>query len=197
MTECDRLLTVSRRIRVVGTSGSGKSVLAERVAARTGLARLELDAVFWDAGWRMRDLDEARGIVRRFVADHPDGWVVDGNWTTRLGDLLDVGMPCGADTVVWLDLPRTRVLRQVMARTVRRGLRREELWHGNRERLGNLLRRDPERNIVRWAWTNHPVMRERMLARIAAGEGILRLRSRPEIDAWIASLPPGGRSVDP
>ncbi|WP_223878346.1 AAA family ATPase [Microbacterium radiodurans] len=188
---------MSRRIRVVGVSGSGKSVLAARVAERTGLARLELDAVFWDAGWRMRDLDEARGLVRRFVADYPDGWVVDGNWTTRLGELLDVGMPDGADTVVWLDLPRTRVLRQVVARTVRRGLRHEELWHGNRERLGNLLRRDPERNIVRWAWTNHPVIRARMLARIAAGEDIVRLCTRADVDAWIASLPARGRSVDP
>lgn len=185
------------RIRIVGTSGSGKSVLADRVSARTGLARIELDAVFWDAGWQMRDLDEARARVHEFVRRHPEGWVADGNWTSRLGDALDPGSPDGADTVVWLDLPRPRVMRQVIGRTLRRVVRREQLWHGNRERASNLLRRNPEKNIVRWAWTNHPVTRERMLARIAAGEPIVRLRDRSEIDAWLASLPPTGRSVAP
>lgn len=185
------------RIRIVGTSGSGKSVLADRVSARMGLARVELDAVFWDAGWQMRDLDEARGRVRDFVRQHPEGWVADGNWTSRLGDMLDPGSPDGADTVVWLDLPRRRVMRQVIGRTLRRVVRREELWHGNRERASNLFRWNPEDNIVRWAWTNHPVTRERMLARIAAGEPIVRLRDRSEIDAWLASLPATGRSVAP
>lgn len=186
---------MATRIRIVGTSGSGKSVLADRVAARTGLARLDLDAVFWDAGWRMRDLAEAHRLVREFVDGHPDGWVADGNWTSRLGGMIDPGTPGGADTVVWLDLPRPRVMRQIVARTLRRGILREELWHGNRERLGNILRRDPERNIVRWAWTNHPITRSRMLARIAAGEEIVRLRGRPEIEEWLASLPERGRSV--
>lgn len=188
---------MATRIRIVGTSGSGKSVLADRVSARTGLPRLELDAVFWDADWRMRNLDEARARVREFVRQHPDGWVADGNWTSRLGDMLDPGSPDGADTVVWLDLPRRRVMRQVVGRTLRRVVRREELWHGNRERARNLLRWHPERNIIRFAWTNHPVTRERMLGRIAAGERIVRLRDRSEIDAWLASLPPAGRSVGP
>ncbi len=186
---------MATRIRIVGTSGSGKSVLADRVAARTGFARLDLDAVFWDAGWRMRDLAEAHRLVREFVDAHPDGWVADGNWTSRLGGMIDPGAHGGADTVVWLDLPRSRVMRQIVARTLRRGILRQELWHGNRERLGNMLRRDPERNIVLWAWTNHPVTRRRMLARIAAGEDIVRLRGRSEIEQWLASLPPRGRSV--
>ncbi|MEH3088800.1 MAG: toxin [Microbacterium arborescens] len=185
------------RIRIVGTSGSGKSVLAERVAARTGLARLDLDATFWDADWSFRDLDQARDLVRAFVSAHPEGWVADGNWNARLGDLLAPGAPGGADTVVWLDLPRHRVMRQVVVRTLRRGLRREELWHGNRERLGNLLRIDPEQNIVRWAWTSHHDNRARMLQRIATGEEIVRLRDRAEIDAWLASLPAAERSVEP
>ncbi|SDQ26864.1 toxin [Microbacterium sp. cf332] len=181
---------MASRIRIVGTSGSGKSVLADRVSAHTGLPRLELDAVFWDEGWRMRDLDQARDRVRAFVRDHPQGWVADGNWTSRLGDILDPGTPGGADTVVWLDLPRRRVMRQVVGRTLRRVVRREELWHGNRERAANLLRWHPEKNIVRWAWTNHHVVREGMLERIAAGERIVRLRDRSEIDRWVASLPP-------
>lgn len=38
-----------------------------------------------------------------------------------------------ADLVVWLDLPRRSVMRQVVTRTVRRRFRREVLWNGNIE----------------------------------------------------------------
>lgn len=176
----------TRRIRIVGTSGSGKSRLAADVARATGLPRLELDAVFWDAGWRHRDPDEARRIVAAFVAAHSRGWVVDGNWTTRLDGMLDP--PAGSDVVVWLDHDRPTVMRRVVGRTLRRGILREELWHGNRERPSRWLRRDPEENIVRWAWTQHPVMRERMEARIAEGWPIVRLSGQRAVDAWLASL---------
>lgn len=177
------------RIRVVGVSGSGKTSLAERVARRTGLPRLELDAVFWDEGWAYRDLDEAHAIVRAFAAEHPDAWVVDGNWTSRLDGLLGPGTPGGADLVVWLDHPRAVVMWRVVTRTLRRGITREELWHGNRERPSTWLRWAPEENIVRWAWTQHPVVRERMTRRIADGEPVLRLRGRRAVEAWIATLP--------
>lgn len=177
------------RLRIVGTSGSGKSCLAERVAERTGLARLELDAVFWDADWTFRDLDEARRMVREFAEAHPGGWVVDGNWTSRLQGLLDPGTPGGADLVVWLDHPRPVVMGRVVTRTLRRGITGEELWHGNRERPASWLTWRPEENIVRWSWTQHPVMRERMLQRVAAGEPVLRLRRQRDVEAWLDTLP--------
>ena len=96
----------ARRIRVVGISGSGKSRLATQIATATGLARLELDAVFWDADWTFRDLESARALVRDFQAEHPEGWVIDGNWLSRLDGMLDPGTDDGPDLVVWLDHPR-------------------------------------------------------------------------------------------
>lgn len=180
-----------RRIRIVGASGSGKSHLAMRVAERTGLARLDLDAVFWDAGWTHRDLDEARVLVDDFVAAHPEGWVADGNWTSQLDGLLAPGTPGGADVMVWVDHPRRVVMRRVIARTVRRGILREELWHGNRERISTWLRWAPEQNIMRWAWTDYPRVRERLQGAIARGEAIVHLRGQRAVDAWLASLEPG------
>lgn len=181
--------TAPTRLRIVGVSGSGKSSLAERVAARTGLARLELDAVFLDVHWTYRDLDEAHDLVRAFVEGHPEGWVVDGNWSSRLQGLLDPGTPGGADLVVWLDHPRLVVLWRIVTRTLRRGLTQEELWHGNRERPASWLRWKPEENIVRWSWTQHPVVRERMTKRIAAGEPVLRLHGQHDVEAWLDTLP--------
>ena len=104
----------ARRIRIVGISGAGKTQLAAEVAAATGLAHLELDAVFWQADWQFRDLDEARAAVRAFADAHPEGWVADGNWNSRLDGLLDPGTPGGADQVVWLDHSRPFVMRRVV-----------------------------------------------------------------------------------
>lgn len=186
-----------RRVRIVGTSGSGKSHLAAQLATILGVARLELDAVFWDAEWTYRDLEEAHAQVRAFAAENPDGWVVDGNWTSRLQGLLDPGTPGGADVYVWLDHPRRTVMRRVIGRTLCRGILQEELWHGNRERVRDWVRWEPEHNIVRWAWTNHPVTRERMLQRIADGVPVVRLRGQREVDAWLSSLSEKRRSVEP
>lgn len=177
-----------RRIRVVGVSGSGKSHLAETLAQRFGMPRLELDAVFWDAGWTYRDLDDAHRIVREFTRAHPDAWVIDGNWNSRLEGLLQPGADDGPDLIVWLDHSRARVFSRVLRRTLRRSILREELWHGNRERPSSWLRWNPEQNILRWSWVQHPVMRRQMLERIADGRPIVRLSSQRAVDAWIASL---------
>lgn len=185
-----------RRIRIVGTSGSGKTRLAAQVSQALDVPHLELDAVFWDAGWTRRNPDQAHEIVGRFAADSPEGWVADGNWTSLLEGLLDPGTPGGADALVWIDHPRRVVMWRVITRTLRRGIRREELWHGNRERVSTWLRWDPEENIVRWAWTSYPRVRERMLGRIAAGDAVLRLRGQREVDAWLAALRENRRSVE-
>lgn len=38
------------RVVVVGATGAGKSVLAQRLATRLATEYVELDALFWDAG---------------------------------------------------------------------------------------------------------------------------------------------------
>ncbi|GAA3911250.1 toxin [Microbacterium invictum] len=185
-----------RRLRIVGTSGSGKTSLGRQVAGILGVPHLELDAVFWDAGWTRRDPDDARAIVRRFAEDNPDGWVADGNWTSLLDGLLDPGTPGGADAMVWVDHPRRVVMWRVITRTVRRGIHREELWHGNRERISTWLRWNPEENIIRWAWTSYARVQQRMRDRIDAGDRIIHLRGQREVDAWLASLAENRRTVE-
>ncbi|MEZ0449140.1 toxin [Cellulomonas sp. ICMP 17802] len=173
-----------RRLRVVGNTGSGKTTFAARAAERLGLPHLELDAVFWAADWTKRDVDEARGLVRAFVASSPAGWVADGNWTSNLAHLMD-----DADAYVWLDFPRRTVMPRVVRRTLRRGLLRTELWHGNREDLRSLLRRDPDQNVVLWSWTQHEPYRLRyeQLARESAIP-VVRLRSPREAQRWLMAL---------
>ncbi|WP_421733143.1 toxin [Cellulomonas sp.] len=174
-----------RRVRVVGTSGSGKTTFARRLAAVLDVPLLELDEVFWDAGWTKRDPEEARALIRQFVTASDRGWVTDGNWTTGTVGMLD-----DADAFVWLDYPRRTVMPRVVRRTLRRGLLRTELWHGNREDLRSLLNADPDQNVVLWSWTSHARNRTRYTALAAESPiPVIRLRSPREANRWLATLP--------
>jgi adenylate kinase family enzyme len=143
-----RSLAGVRRVSVVGNSGSGKSRLARALAAQLGAPHVELDAIFHQQNWAPLPVAEFRARVAMSVA--AETWVVDGNYRSAQ-DLVWAR----ADTVVWLDPPRRVVMRQILRRSCRRLLCREELWNGNRENLRNLLTRDPGRNIVLWAWREH------------------------------------------
>lgn len=175
-------VTPLRRVRVVGTTGSGKTTFARRLAGVLGVPHVELDEVFWGPGWQYRDLEVARADLRARTAG--PGWVVDGNWWSRVGDVLDAG-----DTLVWLDYPRWVVMCRVVRRTLWRGVTRQELWHGNRERLSSLLNPDPDQNVVLWAWRTHGRRASQYAARAAApGSDVVRLRSPREAERWVRAL---------
>ncbi|MDQ1715955.1 MAG: hypothetical protein QOC60_1900 [Frankiaceae bacterium] len=185
--------TVASRICIVGTSGSGKSHLARRLAARTGLPLIELDALHHRPGWVPAPPIEFRAEVAvalaRAEASH-GGWIVDGDYGSKLGDTLD-----GADVWVWLDLPRWLVLSRIVRRTLARALTRRELWNGNREDWRAFLSRSPQTNIILWSWTRHSLSREQFEPMVAAApDHWLRLRTPGQTRAWLAQLDVGSEA---
>ncbi len=136
----------------MGNSGSGKTTLASELAAALAVPHLELDSMFHQPGWQELDRELFRERVTAFTAG--PGWVVDGNYSAVRDIVWN-----RADTVIWLDPPRHRVMRRVIWRTLRRMATRAELWNGNRERWRYLFRRDE--SIIWWAWTNHHKNQER------------------------------------
>lgn len=179
---------MGERICIVGNSGSGKSRLARRVAARLDLPHLELDALNHRAGWQEAPVSEFRAAVAATLATFESergGWVVDGNYRARVGDLLD------ADTYVWLDYPRRLVMSRVLRRTLGRLLTRRALWNGNRERWRAVTSRDPSTNIVLWSWTQHDAYRRDYQRQSAQDTGArwVRLRAPAETEQWLRQLP--------
>lgn len=168
---------------MVGTSGSGKSHLADRLASGLHLGRIELDAIHHRAGWQPAPTDEFRAELTTAMASYEDshgGWVVDGNYSGEVGDLLD-----GAEVCVWLDYPRRVVMTRLVRRTFGRLLTRRELWNGNRESWGNLLSRDPELNILLWAWTTHDARHLQYAAE--ATQRWVQLRTPRQTERWLAA----------
>jgi adenylate kinase family enzyme len=143
-----------RRIAIVGSSGAGKSWLASRLATALRVSYVELDAIHHGPGWKALPAGEMRHQLDALCL--PDGaWVADGNYGNKGGEVVRAR----ADTVLWLDFSRQAVMRQLSLRTARRLVLRQQLWNGNRESLRNVIARDPERSILRWAWTHHEPQR--------------------------------------
>jgi adenylate kinase family enzyme len=167
-----------RKVLVIGSSGAGKSTFAARLAERTGLPLVHLDALYWKPGWVQTPRDEWVRTLDELLAR--DAWILDGNYANSLDRRL-----AACDTVIFLDLPRAVCLwRAVKRRIVFHRRSRPDMREGCDERITG--------ELVRWIW-EYPARRQPgVLARLSALRSDQRavvLRSAREIEAFLRTLP--------
>ena len=167
---------MSRVVIVASASGCGKTTLGRELARRLDAPFHELDALNHGPDWTEARPEELRASVEPLLAE--ERWVVDGSYRGKLGDLVFEH----ADTVVWLDLPRRVWLPRLVRRTLARIVRREELWHGNRETFRNVFfSRD---SLLLFALRNYP-RRRRLYPDELGRYPLVRLRSPREVERWL------------
>ena len=171
-----------RRVVVVGTSGTGKTTVASRIAMALGAPHVELDSLHWGPGWTEVPDEEFRS--RTMEATSGESWVADGNYSV-VRDIL-WGR---ADTMLWLDYPLRVAFWRTLRRTVRRILTREELWNGNREGLSALVGPD---SMPLWVLKTYRRRRRQYPELFASPEyshlTVLRHGSTGETGRWLAGL---------
>jgi adenylate kinase family enzyme len=174
-----------RRIVVVGVTGSGKSLLAEKLAHRLGVDFIELDALYWKPGWVESGNEEFR--TRVDAATHSLGWVLAGNYAK----VRDVIWP-RAEALVWLDYPFLVVLGRLWTRTWQRWRMKELLWGTNYERLLPQFRLWSKESIFNWmvqsyAW--HKRQYPQLFTRREYSHlEIFHFKQPSETDEWFDSL---------
>jgi adenylate kinase family enzyme len=170
---------MGRRINVVGASGNGKTTVGRALAERLGVPYVELDSLVHGPNWAETSNEDLRAAVEPTLA--LDGWVVDGNYRRKLGDVL----LRSTDTVVWLDLPLPVVLWRLARRTRRRLREREELWNGNRESWRSAL--VGRESLFAWAVRSYFRHRRELPGLTAEFPGLelVRLRSPAEVRRYL------------
>jgi adenylate kinase family enzyme len=167
------------RVNVKGISGSGKSTFSRELAERLGVPYLEIDEIHHGPNWTEASAEELQARVREFMARALDGWVIDGNYESKLGDLV-LG---AADKIVWLDPPLRVALRRLWRRTLQRIRDQVELWSGNRETWrGGFWGRD---SLFVWtlrSWFRH---RRQWPRKFGDDPRLVRLRSVDETRRWL------------
>ena len=89
----------AKRILILGCGGAGKSTLARRLGAATGLPVVHLDGLYWQPGWVAMERAAWRRTVENEIAK--DAWIIDGNF----GSSLELRLS-RAQAAVYLDYSR-------------------------------------------------------------------------------------------
>lgn len=106
------------RVHLVGNSGTGKSTLGVELSRILRAEFIALDEIFWQPGWVQTPAPEFREKVLAAIGKNKS-WIVDGNYTSRLGSIVDDA----ATDVIWLDPPLVLYFPRVCLRTLLRLLR--------------------------------------------------------------------------
>ena len=166
------------RILVYGVTGSGKSMLAQRIAASLHLPCHLVDELTWEPGWVPVDPDEQRRRITTICAE--DRWVLD----TAYGIWLELPL-ARAQLIVALDYPRWLSLGRLIGRTAARIVDRRPICNGNVETLRSALSRD---SIIVWHFRSFARKRARMRAWEHDGMPMLRFTRPRDTERWLASL---------
>jgi adenylate kinase family enzyme len=129
-----------KRVLILGRGASGKSTLAKRLGAVTGLPIIELDKIFWRPGLIATPREQWVAMQEQLVAG--DRWIMEGD----LGPYDDVEVRLrAADTIIFLDFSLARCA----WRAIRRSYQRADFWRWL------LAYRYRSRPILRAAIANH------------------------------------------
>lgn len=134
------------RIAIIGCGGSGKTYLANQLAALFQLPLTHLDGVYYDADWNPLPQEEFAALQRDLVAARR--WLIGGNYAGTLPIRL-----AAADTVIFLDLPAITCLTGTLQR-------RWRYWGGQHANDGVYDR--ITWNFVRYIWGYRKSMRPRV-----------------------------------
>jgi adenylate kinase family enzyme len=166
-----------KRVMIIGGPGSGKSVLAKRLHAITGLPLYHLDQLHWRPGWVAPPKDEWHALLSHLAAG--DEWIMEGGYNST----FHLRMP-HADTILWLDLPRRVALPRIIRRmALHYGRVRADMAPGCPERF--------DFAFLKWAWTfkrMHAAKYRLALAAHAPHANVKVFASAREVNSFLASL---------
>ncbi|MET4654810.1 adenylate kinase family enzyme [Exiguobacterium sp. PvP048] len=131
----------------------------------------------WRADWQVVPRAEQQKIQTDLISQ--DDWIIDGNY----GGTMDIRLNA-ADTIIFLDLPRTTCVYRILKRSIRyRHQARPDMASGCPEKI--------DVAFLKWVWRYPDEQRpgiQARLAQVAATKTIVVLKSRKEVRRFIEKI---------
>jgi len=171
------------RVLVLGNSCAGKTTFAARLSKQLKFKHIELDALYWEANWKEANDEVFRSRVANALTI--ETWIVDGNYKSKIKDLV---WPY-ADTIIWLDPSLPTVLARFFMRSIRRSFNQEILWGGCKENLRNSIFQ--RNSLLAWILkTHHKKSKDymKLVENPPFGMVVHRLRTNKDVEIFFDSL---------
>ena len=176
---------MASRILVYGVTGAGKSTMAARLSARTGIPWHSADDLAFEANWKFTSDEFQRSRIGEICAT--DAWILD----TAYGTWIDLVLE-RADLIVCLDYPRWFSFCRLLRRTAMRIVDKRHICNGNVETLRQALSRQ---SILVWHFKSFRRKRIRMRQwAMDPHRNAVLLGSGREAERWLQGV---GCNVDP
>ncbi|TCZ71832.1 DNA topology modulation protein [Paenibacillus albiflavus] len=165
------------RILVIGSGGSGKSTLSQKLSKILNLPVIHLDTYFWNPNWIPKPNDEWDMLVEQFT--NKDQWIIDGNYSRT----MDIRIK-KADLIIFLDMPRLLCIYRIIKRRI--------MYH--KKTRPDMNKECPEKidwEFVKWVWNYRK--RSRMntikkLEQIRENQQVIIIKTRKQVDQLIDRL---------
>ena len=167
------------RIRVMGSTGAGKTIAARSIAAAMGVPFLELDNINWYPTQPMyrreRSNEESASMLAEFLAAN-DAWVIEGSYRRFSGPALEVATEAA--------LLEPRLYRRAWRLAKRWWVGRRGLTGGDDASVRAFL------ELQWWAvWGSRYARKSRVETLEASGVPWTHLRTNAEIRAYLERFP--------
>ena len=166
-----------KKIALIGSGGSGKSILARKLGTKLDIEVYHLDALLWKRNWQPTSKEEQRKVQLDLVKK--EEWIIDGNYNGTMDIRLNA-----ADTIIFLDFDRKICTYRALKRMIQyRNRKRPDMAEGVEERF--------DLNFIKWIWNYPKAIRPivlRRLEKLPKEKAIIILKSPKEAQRFLESV---------
>ena len=120
----------SKKIAILGISGSGKSVFSRQLGEKLGLPVIHMDQLFWEGNWEA--VPESDYLAKHEEVIKGDQWIIEGYIDAKMSNRAQA-----ADLILYLDYSGLRCAWQVIKR-----------WLKHRKKAAPSFPKRPWRNWI-------------------------------------------------